>query len=346
MPTVLNIHSVERDDVIRSIFVSAQANYEFALDNLVPLMGKLDIQREIQNPKFYDRLARDIVDGCIMPPLTLAIVDPEIVSTTPTKQETKRYILENIDQCFILDGMQRLNTLKRAHSRDEVNFPLNRKLYLNVLICGSMDLLLYRMITLNNGQKPMTARHQIEIVASNVYDFEDEDRIVLTEKRKLGQKRKRGAFKKVDLIKGYLAFLSESINIDNDKIIQEKMDELIASKIMHSDITSSENTFELVLDEIDRLHSAENTRSWILVQNNLIGFCAGARQTAKKISNIPVAEMGQIIETFENAFTAINISKIKLGNARRKAVSHLIANIAKYKEMDQDEMLDNISQEI
>ena len=34
-----------------------------------------------------------------------------------------------------------------------------------------MDRLLYRMITLNNGQKPMTARHQIEILASNIFDF-------------------------------------------------------------------------------------------------------------------------------------------------------------------------------
>jgi hypothetical protein len=346
MPTALNIHSVEHDEVIRSIFVSAQANYAFALDNLVPLMGKLDIQREIQNPKFYDRLARDIVDGCIMPPLTLAIVDPERVATIPTKQEAKRYILENIDQCFILDGMQRLNTLNRAHKKDESAFPLERALYLNILICGSMDLLLYRMITLNNGQKPMTARHQIEIVASNVYDFEDSDMPVLTEKRKAGQKRKRGAFKKVDLIKGYLAFLSESINIDNDKIIQEKMDELIASKIMHSDITSSENTFDLVLDEIDRLHNNELTRPWVLIQNNLIGFCAGARQSVKKISKIPVTEMADILSTFENAFTAINISKIKLGNARRKSVSHLIANISKYRKMDHDEMLDDISQEI
>jgi len=346
MPITLNIHSVEHDQVIRSIFVSAQADYAFALDSLVPLIGKLNIQREVQNPKFYDRLARDIVDGCIMPPLTLAIVDPERVQKIPTKAEVKRYILNNIEDCFILDGMQRLNTLSRAFRQNETGFPLKRALYLNVLICGSMDLLLYRMITLNNGQKPMTARHQIEIVASNVYDFEDAEIPVLAEKRKVGQKRKRGAFKKVDLIKGYLAFLSESINIDNDKIIQEKMDELIASKIMHSDITSSENTFDLVLDEIERFHNIDGVKPWVLTQNNLIGFCAGARQSVKKISKISDDEIVKIINTFESAFTAINISKIKLGNARRKAVSHLIANISKYRKMDHDDMLDDISQEI
>lgn len=340
----LKIHSIERDDVIKSSFISAQTNYQFAISNLIPLIGRLDIQREVQNQRFYERLAKDILAGCIMPPITLAIVDK--VSDKLTKPQLRKYVLDNIENFFILDGMQRLNTLERVAKRDSARFPKDRPLFLNILVCKSMDLLLYRMITLNNGQKPMTARHQIEIVASNIYDFEEGSIPVQAEKRQPGQKRRHGAFKKVDLIKGYLAFLSESVNVDNDKIIQEKMDELLASKIMNSDITSSESSFDDVLDQIERLHANEDTRAWIMVQNNLIGFCAGARRSINDIKSLPTAKLSSAIKVFDEAFSGINISKIKLGNTRRRAVQIFIEQIRKMSKMGEDDILDLISQEI
>lgn len=61
-----------------------------------------------------------------------------------------------------------LNTLSRI---DADKLDMSRILYCNILISDSMDRLLYRMITLNNGQKPMSARHQIEILAGNIFDF-------------------------------------------------------------------------------------------------------------------------------------------------------------------------------
>lgn len=341
----LSVHSVEFDEVIKSTFISAQINYRFALDKLVPLIGKLDIQREIQSPKFYDRLAKDIVSGCIMPSLTLAIVD-DTFGDKLTKKSAKDFITQRIDDFFVLDGMQRLNTMDRAYKRNSSEFPLDRPVFLNILICNSMDLLLYRMITLNNGQKPMTARHQIEIVASSIYNFEDASVNVQAEKRILGQRRKRGAFKKADLIKAYLAFLSESVNVDNDKIIQEKMDELLASKIMDSDLTSSKNSFEDVMQQIERLYENIETRDWIMGQNNLIGFCAGARKSVQRIAKLPNHQLSSSINQFERAFSGINVSKIKLGNARRKAVKYYFENINKTVNLDADEILDEISQEI
>lgn len=340
----LNIHSVEHDNVIKSLFINAQADYQFAIEKLVPLIGKLDIQREIQNQKFYDRLAKDILNGCIMPPLTLAIVDTNVGQMT--NEEAEIYVQENVDEFFILDGMQRLNTIDRIAKKESSKFPYGRPIFLNILICKSMDLLLYRMITLNNGQKPMTARHQIEIVASNIYDFEESNINLQNEKIPKGQRRRRGIFKKVDLIKGYLAFLSESVNVDNEKIIQEKMDDLLASKIMNSDITTSSDSFDDVLDQIERLYSLVDCRNWIMVQNNLIGFCAGARRSANDLKNISDSEITQTINNFEEAFNGLNVSKIKLGNARRKSVQYFMSRLKKMVKLSPDEMLDEISQEI
>lgn len=340
----LTIFSVDHDNVIKSSFISAKADYQFALDSLVPLIGRLEIQREVQNQKFYDRLAKDILNGCIMPPLTLAVVDANVSDMTANQART--YVLEHINEFFILDGMQRLNTIDRIAKRESTNFPASRPLFLNILICKSMDLLLYRMITLNNGQKPMTARHQIEIVASNIYDFEDSGIKIQAEKLLPGQRRRRGSFKKVDLIKGYLAFLSESVNVDNDKIIQEKMDDLLAAKIMNSEITTSADSFDDVLDQIERLYSLADCRAWIVVQNNLIGFCAGARRSAKNLKALDDTEVAFAISNFEEAFSGLNVSKIKLGNARRKAVQYFMSHLQKMASKNPDEILDEISQEI
>lgn len=54
--------------------------------------------------------------------------------------------------CICSGWNTELNTMKRIANDDK--FPKDRMLYCNILICNSMDRLLYRMITLNNGQRP------------------------------------------------------------------------------------------------------------------------------------------------------------------------------------------------
>ncbi|GLO13495.1 hypothetical protein PPUJ20028_20760 [Pseudomonas putida] len=333
-----SVYSVNYDQVIKSAFINAEADYEFALKRLVPRAGQLSTQRELQNQRFYDRLARDILNGCIMPPLTVAI----IASPDECGKDYKAYIEDNIDKLFILDGIQRLNTLVRVtKSNDSVD--LTRPIYLNILICPSMDHLLYRMITLNNGQKPMTARHQIEIIAENAYDFTALPVPMQSEKRKNGEKRKRGAFKKVDLIKSYLAFLSKSINIDNDKVIQEKMDELIATKIMESNIVDSDIEFDQVIDEVQRLTEDEEIKKWFSNQNNLIAFCASAHSSYDFVAAMNFDEFKDCVNSLEGAIGMLEVSRIKIGSSRRKAVEFYFNNIARFKGKDEFAVIDEIS---
>ncbi len=53
------------------------------------------------------------------------------------------------------------------------------------------------MVTLNNGQKPMTARHQIEILAESIYDFTAYSFKIITEKENFSKYER--AFKKADM---------------------------------------------------------------------------------------------------------------------------------------------------
>ena len=79
---------------------------------------------------------------------------------------------------------------------------------------------------------------------------------------------------KESLIKGYLAYVSNSINIDNQKIIEEKMNELIADKILNSNIASKNGEFQDVVDYISKMMENEYLNGWFKVVNNFIGFAA------------------------------------------------------------------------
>ena len=181
----LQLFSVDNDKVINSFFAACRTTYSYSIENIVPLIQKLDIQRKIQSRKFYSRLAEDIIKGCIMPPLTLAFIEND-TSNFRNKDNVffERYINNNINKGFVLDGIQRLTILKEVSTNS--NFDLNAPIFFNVLICPSYDKLLYRMITLNNGQKPMTMRHQIEILLGDLELSGGDNIKILSEREAVG----------------------------------------------------------------------------------------------------------------------------------------------------------------
>src|SRR5690606_13453557 len=187
--------------------ISGRVPYRYALDRFLPLIGKLDIQRDPLKTKFYARLEEDIVRGCIMPQITVAFIDGR-AKLDNNLSAAKQFIESNIQSAFILDGIQRLNTLSRSEKHD--GFDDQRYIYVTFLIASSRDRLLYRMITLNNGQRPMSARHQIDVLAEAFFDFQDLGLKLVAEKG-AGRVRAPDAFKKADFVKGYIAYLSETV---------------------------------------------------------------------------------------------------------------------------------------
>src|SRR6185503_17925476 len=130
---MITVFSDDLDYVINGTFLTAVTNYSFGVERLFPLVGKLEIQRKLQTPRFYQRLERDLLKGCIMPNLTLAFV---VDRTTLNNVRLTEFVNREIDNAFVLDGIQRLNTLKRAAEDDELD--LTRPLYLNIIICHSI----------------------------------------------------------------------------------------------------------------------------------------------------------------------------------------------------------------
>lgn len=335
----INFYALDMDSVIDGYVVSASTTYEFALKEFYPLIGRLDIQRDALNTKFYSRLESDIIQGCVIPPITIALIKAFEHAET-NESAIHRYINENLDKAFVLDGIQRLNTLSRASEAGKFN--KEKRLYVNFIIAGSKDRLLYRMITLNNGQKPMSARHQIEILADSFFSFEELDMKLISEK---GGSRVRApkAFKKADFIKGYIAYLSDSVNIDNQKIIEEKMDELIASRIIESDISTRRVEFTDIVEMINSLGSSPYLSEWIRNQNNFIGFCVGIKNSVEAVNKSGIAHIERAVKTFEEAFKSINVSKVNIGKARRDLVSYYFQHFEGFNNLTETEILDIIS---
>lgn len=335
----MEFYKVSADSVIGGYVVAGCVNYDFALKRFFPLINRLDIQRDPLKTKFYSRLESDINRGCIMPPITIAVIS-EHTQNIRNNDEVTKFIEANVDNAFILDGIQRLNTLKRASTH--ADFDNSRPLFVNYIIASSRDKLLYRMITLNNGQKPMSARHQIDVLAETFFDFSEINLQLVTEKGK-GRVRAPDSFKKADFVKGYIAYLSGSVNIDNQKIIEEKMDELIANKIIESDIAIRETEFTDVVSLINLMSTDEYLRTWVRVQNNFIGLCAGVKQSYILINGYDGLILRDTIIKFEKAFSSINVSKVNIGKVRRECVSRFIDDYENLILLDEFDLLDKIS---
>lgn len=332
----MELYSVDKDKVIKAYFLTGRVTYQYALDNFIYLIDKLDIQRKFQNETFYRRLEIDYQKGCITPPITLAFIKEIDLEVDPVLKDIQSEIMQNIKNAFVLDGIQRLNTLKRVAADPDNSLDFNNYLYVNIVICPSRDNLLYRMVTLNNGQKPMTARHQIEILAESIYDFDGFQFAVYTEKEDSGKQQK--GFKKADILNSYISFLSNSTTLDNKKIIEDKLDELVARKIIESKITDDSVDFTKVLDLIDRMHQSDTLYEWLKNGNNLIGFSVGIRKAYEAINSMSNSQLETLIEIFEKAFKNINVSKIKLSRERRRLAAYFTSNVLELVGKDSDDL--------
>jgi hypothetical protein len=329
----MKVYNISKDYVINSICCLAETNYNYTLENIYPLINKLDEQRKILDSKFYKRLERDILVGCLMPPLTLAFVNEGGIPND--LDEFSNYVNKNISNGFILDGIQRLTTLKSASKKE--GFDDKKEIFFNIIIADNKDKLLYRMITLNNGQKGMTPRHQIEILTKELFDFEKLSIIVQTEKEK-SENPIKNSYSLGDIAKGYMAFLTNNVNNENSKIIEEKMDEILVGRILDNDISNNQIEFYDVIVFVAKHSSNLNCLNWMQTANNFIGFSVGFNNSHQLLNELDSIQIEIELQKFEAAFKILNLSKINLGKFRRELSKEFIQNLAKYRELNIEEL--------
>lgn len=333
----ISVNSIHQDSVIDSVFLTGEADYSYALENFYPLISRFDAQRKLQDQRFYKRLERDLVLGCIMPPVTLAFIraggDPLV-----SKEAAQDYVNSSIASAYILDGIQRISALKRASG--EQGFDSTRPILVNVIISRAYDPLLYRMITLNNGARPMTARHQIEILTRELFDFTNLNNITVQSEKERDEKVVRGAFNLGEISIAYLAHLTDNVNNENNKIIDDKMNEILVSRVMDSGVNKSGVDFKDTVEQIDRLCENNDCKKWFKVNNNLIGFSVGIKKSFAYVKELSPEELANAVKLFDSAFEAVNPSKVNLGRYRRELSRDFIANIERLRFSDEEQLVE------
>lgn len=212
----------------------------------------------------YSLLRDDLKSGCIIPPIVLAL-DNE-VNIDSTYDEILKIIEENVSRSLILDGLQRTNNiievedelLKNSSSdilEKYYKYNLRCEFYLGINKVG----VLYRMLTLNTGQTPMTLRQQIEILYSDLIDVKVNGIKLIREVDDKPVKVK-GEYSFRDAIEGFTSYLVR------DYLSFDRLDLLENVKSLEklSKETQGHDLFKQYLESYDKLINVliEKTNDW------------------------------------------------------------------------------------
>lgn len=169
-------------------------------------------KRVSRSSSIYSLLNEDIKKLCSIPTIVLAFTEGDNAFNLHEgmpEDELKRH-LEN-DNLIILDGLQRTYTMRDVDSDltffgEEKQQFIEHKIRVEVYCGLTKTGILYRMLTLNTGQTPMSKRHEIEILYSSYLENNIEG---ISFNRQIDPNVQRGidAYDFDDAIEGFNAFL-------------------------------------------------------------------------------------------------------------------------------------------
>lgn len=252
--------------------------------------NELQRKRVKTSKTIYSLLKTDLQKGCIMPPLVLALVQTSVFDTeNPDEEVLLNYINENSQEVLILDGLQRTYTLLDADSEMKTKDPLeynnflNNKLRLEIYVEINKFGILYRMLTLNTGQTPMSARHQLEMLYSNMLDTEIEGVKLVTDKEgKADPDENEFIFK--NAIEGFNSYMNRNeLPIDRQDILENVK---MLENMSEEDV--SEDLFKEFLENYIRLFSALRTitNNYVITEEDLREYEISESPFGKKVSKI------------------------------------------------------------
>jgi hypothetical protein len=165
MSNVLKLHD-ERIDAWNYLIEISIGEY-LAIARNITSQNEYQRRRIKASHTIYSVLKDDILKGCVIPPIVLAFTG----TTEIHDDKIKELLIAHKDKLVILDGLQRTYTfidLERelGEQLDEQKLKkLNaKKIRLEVYVGINRLAVLYRMLTLNTGQTPMSLRQQVEML--------------------------------------------------------------------------------------------------------------------------------------------------------------------------------------
>lgn len=293
-----------QDFLSETQIVYAQVSLDEYLNMIGEDYGSFSIQRRRENHKAYGRLKTDIQGGASLPTITLAL-KPESVEEGIEKLQDKEALEEFLSQtgrCNILDGLQRTYILD-ALKKDGFSFKDGQKLLLEIWFEQRLEKLIYRIIVLNAGQKPMSVRHQIELLFSSLQAAiaRQIGGIELLKEKDSKRRRKAGTYPLQVIVSGYQAFVSGTTELDKENLISQHLQVDTALEMEEKDINEQFHEFvdffriySLIDEQVNRVYdssSKENREEgdeiskdkvrnphWLANENTCISFFASIAQ--------------------------------------------------------------------
>lgn len=287
----------------------------------------------------YSLLKQDLMRQCVIPPvvlaLTIAIKDFE-ESKSSDDQRFLQDVKNNADNLVILDGLQRTHTIldlldELKEKGDETGLATVLKSKIRVELYVGLNRLgiLYRMLTLNTGQTPMSLRQQIEILYLD-YIETGIDGVELLRENSGKAVNKINQYNFKDVVEGFNAYL------DRDELPIEKAD--ILENINSLEKLSKENQgTELFEKYLEALHKM------ILKTEEICGGVELSDEYLEK-NNSPFGKRALQVFKKPQAMSGLGAAIGKLIDFKSvKSVDDILIIIDKLKVDDAEDFLEEIN---
>lgn len=194
---------------------------ELTIDEYLNLARDILHKNEFQRRRvkasrtIYSLLRADLQRGCIIPPVVLALTS-DLDNTRPDKEHFDTYLEMHKQHLVILDGLQRtwsmldlIDELEYQGDDESISKLLAHKIRAEFYIGLNRIGILYRMLTLNTGQTPMSLRQQIEILYLDYADASI-DGIQLVREAEDRQITRVEQYRFSDVIEGFNSYLDRN----------------------------------------------------------------------------------------------------------------------------------------
>ncbi|MBR4983119.1 MAG: hypothetical protein IKY94_11240 [Lachnospiraceae bacterium] len=272
----MKVLSVIYDGMLDANNVLVEMTIGEYLDIGLKIFDKNQYQRKrvSRSSSIYSLLGEDLKKLCTIPTIVLALTDErhkDVLSPDMTSDEVQNVL--NTQNLIILDGLQRTYTIRDSVKElgnalfDMVDKEklINHKLRIEIYCGLSKTGILYRMLTLNTGQTPMSRRHEIEILYSSYIEKNIEG---ITFNRQASSDSAKGinVYDFDNAIEGFYSFL------ESDELPMDRLDILDVirrlEKVTEDDY--KKDLFELFIKLYNKFsHHIDNiTNHWELDDEN------------------------------------------------------------------------------
>lgn len=222
------------DNKVKAFNLLFQINLKDYLNIAENIFKKNTFQRRRvkSSSTVYSLLKEDLEIGCIIPPIVLGLSkkDKDLSKENIEKSDENQIneiIENNFENLIILDGLQRtytirdlFNTLKSRKDFESIEKIEQHLIRIEIYVGIDKLGILYRMLTLNTGQTPMSLRHQIEILYSDYLDDDLNGLKLLLEADDVTP-RNNGEYKFKEIIEGFNSYIDRDyLTIDRSDILE------------------------------------------------------------------------------------------------------------------------------